>query len=174
MKTPFLAIIIGMTAMVRGCKTTTVAPVIATTGNKLSRGARVYIATPADGIYGTQVYEGSGSQVMSALRAAFIPNAGEVSVGGRADLASDAIRAAKQNNCRYAVIPRITQWEDHATEWSGKRDKLELSLRVLRVDNGAEISTTAISGKSSWVTFGGDHPQNLLRGPIEQTVGALY
>ena len=74
----------------------------------------------------------------------------------------------------YFVDPVILHWEDRSTEWSGKSDRLEVQLKIVDVVSRGEIASTVISGKSKWLTFGGDHPQDLLKSPIEGYVESLY
>lgn len=68
----------------------------------------------------------------------------------------------------------ILHWEDRATEWSGKKDKIEIKLSIYGAEGNQEIAGTIIGGKSKWATFGGDHPQDLLPEPIQAYVDTLY
>jgi hypothetical protein len=74
----------------------------------------------------------------------------------------------------YFVVPEILHWEDRNTEWSGKKDTLEIKLSVFDAADGTTLATTIISGKSKWATFGGDHPQDLLPEPVNRYVETLY
>jgi hypothetical protein len=65
-------------------------------------------------------------------------------------------------------------WEDRATEWSGKSDRLEIQLVIFNVHTGDELANATLTGKSKWATFGGDHPQDLLENPILEYVASLY
>jgi hypothetical protein len=174
MNNNLIAVLFGMMIAVVGCRTTTVTPASTSTGKKMNRGAKIYITTPRDGSYGREKYPGSGSEVATALEAAFAPYAEDVMVGEQKESTSDAIEVARLKKCQYLVIPKIAQWEERATEWSGKRDKLGLFIRVISVVEGTEVTSAEISGKSSWFTFGGDHPQDLLRSPTREFVGSLF
>ena len=74
----------------------------------------------------------------------------------------------------YFVVPQVLHWEDRATEWSGKKDRIEIKLTVYRAVDSIELSNQLISRKSKWATFGGDHPEDLLEEPLTQYVGSLY
>jgi len=87
---------------------------------------------------------------------------------------ADAVEAARMKRCTYLIIPKITHWEDRATEWSGIRDKMELFVKVIRVEDGVELRSAEIKGKSSWATFGGDHPQDLLKEPVAEFAVSLF
>lgn len=169
--TPFLLM---LAFAMSGCQTTSVAPISGPPSSKLSRSEKVYVVTPRDGSYGEKTYSGSGSAVATTLEAAFARYAPDVIVGSFAESLSDAAVVAKQKGCGYIVSARITHWEDRATEWSGKRDKLGFIVRVVRTDDQSQITTAEISGKSSLMTMGGDRPQDMLEKPIEEFVSTLY
>ena len=75
---------------------------------------------------------------------------------------------------KYLVYPTILHWEDRATEWSGRSDKVEIKVVVVDVLTGNTITGSIIKGSSGLATFGGDHPQDLLPGPVNQFVSTLY
>jgi len=86
----------------------------------------------------------------------------------------DALRFARGKNFIYLVYPTILHWEDRATEWSGKSDRVEVKIQVVDVKAGLPVETVLIKGRSGLGTLGGDHPQDLLPEPIEGFVSSLY
>ena len=107
------------------------------------------------------------------MRSAFLrvgPRAEQV---GRCDLA-DCLERAAAGGYGYYVEPQILHWEDRATEWSGISDKVEVRLSVYDAATRELIASQVIAGSSSFWTFGGDHPQDLLPEPITVFVGGLY
>ncbi len=167
--TAFLAAI-----FLTACQTTTVESASSAPTKKLTRGTSIYVVTPADGSYGGKQYTGSGVAVSSAFEAALSRYADSVIVGERQGSTAEAVAAAKEKKCAYAIIPKITRWEDRATEWSGIRDKMELFVKVVRVEDGAEMASAEVKGKSAWATFGGDHPEDLLKAPVQEFVSSLF
>ncbi|MDO8540064.1 MAG: DUF4823 domain-containing protein [Opitutaceae bacterium] len=157
-----------------GCQTTTVAPVAGAPKGKILRAEKVYVVTPRDGSYGATKYPGSGAAVAATLEGAFSRYATDVVNGPSVDSLADAVVAARQKGCSYVVSSRITQWEDRATEWSGRRDKIAFIVKVVRTEDQAEIATAEIAGKSSLMTFGGDRPQDMLKKPVDEFVVTLY
>ncbi|WP_151441926.1 DUF4823 domain-containing protein [Halomonas lysinitropha] len=140
---------------------------------KLDRNGSVSIAMPANGFYGSQEYQSSGRMTASAVRSAF----------SKVVNTTDIIPECQDINCMiqahsatydYHVIPDILHWEDRATEWSGKPDRIEVKITVYGSQVTSEIASTTISGKSKWATLGGDHPQDLLSEPINAYVRSLY
>lgn len=49
----------------------------------------------------------------------------------------------------YYVEPIILHWEDRATEWSGKSDKVEIQIITYDTKTKSEIGNTTYSGKVS-------------------------
>lgn len=156
-----------------GCASTYQREIVTLPSAKLERGKAVLIATPKNGIYNTTEYRASGQQTAAAVRAAFARFSDKVAISSRcasiACLQSDSV-----NGVTYLVVPEILHWEDRNTEWSGIPDRVEVKLVIFDYRSNAEIASIVISGKSKWMTFGGDHPQDLLPEPIKQYVESLY
>jgi hypothetical protein len=157
------------------CKTTSLTP----SGSnepavRISPDVKILVVVPPDGTYSNKSYDGSGSMVGASFERALLTHASKVTVASASPDLDAVIVKARQSDCAYALLPRITQWEDRATEWSGKRDKMELVVRVVDVRTGAVVRTATISGRSSWFTFGGDHPQDLLDSPVKEFVKSLF
>ncbi len=74
----------------------------------------------------------------------------------------------------YLIMPDILQWEDRATEWSGKPDRIEIKLSVYNINNRESLRAVILKASSKWATFGGDHPQDLLPEPVGKFVDSLY
>ena len=155
-----------------GCVSTYTATPVAVARAKLVPGAKIAIATPRNGAYGAKVYADSGNSTANAVRSAFARYAGEITVMG--DCQSEACLRERAPSATYFAVPEILHWEDRATEWSGKKDKLEIKLSIFSADPGNVIASTVLSGKSKWATFGGDHPQDLLAEPLNEYVASLY
>ena len=174
MKRIIIACVIAAVSVGTGCQTTTVEPVSSAPMKKIARGTCIYVVIPHDGSYDGRQYQGSGATVASAFDAALSRYADSVIVGAGSDSTAEVIAIAKEKKCTYAVIPKITRWEDRATEWSGIRDKMELLVKVVGVDDGAVVASAEIKGKSAWATFGGDHPEDLVKVPVQEFVAGLF
>jgi hypothetical protein len=158
--------------LLQACTSTYTKLTVAETQAKLETSKSVAIATPANGSYEAKEYVASGQQTAAAVRSAFAKHVVEVTtVPGCAVL---SCLTDRQLSFGYFVVPEILHWEDRATEWSGIKDKLEVKLTVHDAKSGRVLASTVISGKSKWMTFGGDHPQDLLAEPIDAYVNSLY
>jgi hypothetical protein len=143
--------------------------------NKLDSRKSVYIAVPEDGRYGSILYHGSGIMTTQAIKMALAKHVDSIIVNNQsAEDYSTALRNAKNKNASYLFYPQIFEWEDRATEWSGKPDKVTIKIRVADVKNNKNISSIVLKSNSSWFTLGGDHPQDLIEKPISDYVNSLY
>lgn len=143
-------------------------------GGPLNSSDTVFIAIPQNGSYGSEVYSNSGNMTAQTIYAAFAKKTHSVSLARSQQSFANALQSARAENSKYLAFSTILHWEDRATEWSGKRDKVEVKLEVVEVPTGNVVQSAVISGRSKWATFGGDHPQDLLPVPIEEFVSSLY
>lgn len=158
--------------LLSGCAATYKNTPLTETNSKLERGTTVFIATPANGRFGATVYANSGKMTAQAVRGAFARFAATTSV----DSGCEKLECLEQTHAGgsvYYVVPEILHWEDRATEWSGRPDRIEVKLSVFDT-LGHELAATIFTGKSKWATFGGDHPQDLLTEPLNQYIETLY
>lgn len=137
---------------------------------------KVVVALPADGRYSTTVYADSGRTTAQAVVDAFASHAASATTldASAGHSAESALSAARGANAGYLALPEILHWEDRATEWSGREDVLAVRLSVYEVPSGSLLASAEIHGKSKWMTFGGDHPQDLLADPIQHYVAGIY
>ena len=140
----------------------------------LSTDAGFYVAVPADGRFGEKVYPGSGQTTAASISFALSAMVTRLEVGDVVETRAQALGVAKERNLDYVFESTILHWEDRATEWSGKRDKVSIRVQVVDVSTGNVVSSAAIQGKSKWATFGGDHPQELLQRPLSEYVASLF
>ncbi len=139
----------------------------------LDRAKGVLISTPKDGWYGNRQYHNSGRMTVNAIRAAFAKYTSRVAVVNTCH-GDDCLNSIDIEKYGYYVKPEILQWEDRATEWSGKRDIIEIQLAVYDAVTKKELANSSYTGKSKWASFGGDRPQDLLPEPTYKFVSALY
>jgi hypothetical protein len=168
-----LLIYVFVILMLSGCASTYEQEVFTAPIEKLQIGNSILIATPADGVYGEKYYNGSVATMALAVRRAFARYSDEVSVSGECrDF--QCLQTSRSESIDYYVVPEILHWEDRSTQWSGIKDQLEIKLVIYDAKDLRVLSSTIISGKSKWATFGGDHSQYLLPEPMGRHVDSLY
>jgi hypothetical protein len=142
--------------------------------DRLDPAAAILVSTPSDGNYEEIRYPGSGDSTSHAVVSAFSRYAARVDRLSETMDCPEALERADAGTYKYLACPTIMHWEDRATEWSGKRDRVAIRLQVFEIASGRIIDSVLIEGKSKWATFGGDHPQDLLSDPIDRHVATLY
>ncbi len=166
-------LLVVMSMLLLGCGTSYQQTVVTPLRSSLEPGKAVLISVPQDGFYAATEYKGSGQMTAGISRVAFLRFATNVDVTADCH-GADCFDRANTGGYGYYVRPEILQWEDRATEWSGRSDKVEIRLTIYDADTRQEIATQVVAGRSSWWTLGGDHPQDLLKEPVTEYVEGLY
>jgi hypothetical protein len=141
---------------------------------RLSSEASFFVGVPKDGQYETQVYTGSGLMTTEAIVAAFSEHAENVKAAQAPAAVEENLATAREEQLQYLVQPKILHWEERATEWSGKPDRISVRLDLIATTSEETLDSTVLSGKSKWDTLGGDHPQELLPEPLSWYTNAIF
>jgi len=171
MKTKF--IFLFFVIFITGCASTYKHSELQLPTAKLDPSKGILISVPEDGWYGNTQYRYSGKMVANAIRAAFAKNASIADVINSCH-GDECLKTIDSTKYGYYVKPTILHWEERATEWSGKPDRIEIQVAIYDTDNKKEFANSSYTGKSKWLTFGGDHPQDLLPEPTNHYVNSLY
>jgi hypothetical protein len=116
----------------------------------------------------------SGRMVTEPLRAAFQKEVRAVFGGRLAETLDEGKANAAKANAHYLVYPTIMRWEDRSTEFSGRRDKVEIRLELWNVPEDRLMDIRLIQGTSKWMTDGGDKPQDLLAEPFAKYAASFF
>lgn len=133
----------------------------------------VLIGRSKNGEYGKHYYSGSGLMVSKALQSELFTKLNNVAIANQAADYNFVLEYAKSNEFDYLIFPTILHWEDRATEWSAKPDKVSVKITVVDVKTKVIIKSGIIEGISGLATFGGDHPQDLLSEPVSEFMASL-
>jgi hypothetical protein len=157
-----------------GCADTTKLIRLSPPSAPLDRNLPAFIATSRDGAYGSQRYGGSGRTTSLLLARALSPHVSRCETADVYSAFEVTLGEARRWGARYLFVPAILHWEDRATEWSGKPDKVEVRIDVYDAQSGIVIHSALVTGQSGLATFGGDHPQDLLPGPFDEFARSLF
>ena len=168
-----LAILMIVTTLASGCvnkfKTDSYSPPT----RAISSAAKVLILNSADGQYGGKPYANSGKMLTAQVEAAVSTHLSSATVAQENNL-SAVLEHAQSNGIDYVIEPKILHWEDRATEWSGKPDRITIKLVIWDAKTGEAVSTSLERASSRWATFGGDHPQDLLPKLLENWSNKVF
>lgn len=159
--------------LITGCSSKYSHTELQSPNTRLDNTRGVLISTPEDGWYENTQYRNSGRMTVNAVRAAFTKFASPVDIMDSCH-GDDCFNVIDTVKYGYYVKPEILHWEERATEWSGKPDRIEIQLVIYDAVTKNEMANSSYTGKSKWATFGGDHPQDLLPAPTNEYVKSLY
>ncbi len=168
MKNVFALLLVPV--VMTGCTSTYNMEVLKSPSGKLQRTHSVAIKTPSNGSFEGQSYSGSGRMTADAFKAGFSRYSSDAKLVSTGETRGDYAGLQKV----YYVEPEILHWEERATEWSGKPDRIEIKVNVYETSSMNTVSSVVFTGKSKWASLGGDHPQELLPKPIEDYLKTLY
>lgn len=141
---------------------------------KLDPSKGVFVAVPADGAYGPKTYGGSGQLVAQSVAAAFAKKAASIRIADKHQSREESLIAAQQAGAGYLVMPTIAQWEQRATEWSGRPSRLALRLTIIDPSTGSQVAVDSVESRSRIVSFTSTSPESLLRDSLRRYVDGLY
>jgi hypothetical protein len=171
----FACLAIAIAAFVSGCEHSAhETPTGQITGPKLKTDSIVYVAVPPDALYKKDLAIDSGRQTAELIRTHFAKYARKAYVGRHVETFAEALATASKFNCTYLAYPWLLQWEDHATEFSGVRDKVEIKIEVAEVPSGNILHSKTIAGTGVWLTSGGESPRDILTEPVAKYVASLF
>ncbi|OCH12425.1 DUF4823 domain-containing protein [Aliivibrio sp. 1S128] len=145
--------------------------------NKIPASSSVYVALSEDGRYGEKDYKGSGVLLSNVIKSGLLTKMNDITLANEAGSFKESIKLAESNGSDYLFYPTIMHWEDRATEWSAKADKVdkvEVKIVTWGIKNNVELSSAIIDGSSGLATLGGDHPQDLLPEPVNAYIDTLF
>src|SRR5688500_3172335 len=140
----------------------------------LKSNSRIYVAIPFDASFKTEVIQGSGKQTAQAFQAAFMRYTRSVYTSKFPESLSEALAIAREGGLEYVLYPTIIRWEDRATEYSGRRDRLAVKADLIDLKTSKVVFSREIEATGKWMTDGGESPKDLLDQPAEQYVNALF
>ena len=168
-------ILIALICFLAGCSATYQRIDITDQPNhKIPSNSKVLISTPEDGQYANKKYPGSGRMTSAEINSSFKRYSTQVEVTTDCTTVEECLLQAKKGGYKYLVFPEILHWEDRATEWSGKPDRIEIKVSTYEVQSEIVIYASILAGKGRWAIPGGDRPQDLLSEPILNYVSTLH
>ena len=140
----------------------------------LKSNSRIYVAIPFDATFKDEVIQGSGKQTAQAFQAAFMRYTRSVYTSKFPESLSEALEIARNGHMEYLLYPTIIQWEDRATEFSGRRDRLKIKVDLIDLSTSKVVFSREIEAVGKWMTDGGETPKDLLDQPAQQFANAVF
>ena len=140
----------------------------------LKSNSRTYVAIPFDATFKDEVMQGSGKQTAQAFQAAFMRYTRSVYTSKFPESVSEALEIARSGHMEYLLYPTIIQWEDRATEFSGRRDRLKIKAELIDLSTSKVVFSREVEAVGKWMTDGGETPKDLLDQPAQQFANAVF
>jgi hypothetical protein len=142
--------------------------------SNISATSHFYIMLPEDGRFEQIVYVGSGQLASSAVRNVLQRNGVKSTQASSIQTLIQATAEAASVGSDYVFQPIILHWEDRATEWSGRPDRITMKYIIVDLRSSEKIASMVVSASSKWATLGGDHPQDLLSKTVQDFINNVF
>ena len=147
-----LGLLFFAAALCTGCVHNYAAKSVSRTG-QMRAGATALVALPGDGRFEKIEYPGSGRKTALAVSKAFAKQLRTVDVTPEPAPFPKHLEQARAGRFDYLIVPTVVHWEDRATEWSGRSDRIEIEVRAVDVPSEKTLSLGSVTGKSKWATI---------------------
>jgi hypothetical protein len=99
----------------------------------INQNEKIYIALSKNGIYKNQIYINSATAVSNNIYNILTSYTDKIEIAKVNETLEETITYAKQNNIKYIIYPTIMHWEDRATQWSGRLDRVSINILIYDV-----------------------------------------
>lgn len=169
----FVAVVAGMVASVAGCGSTQVRGG-SVAGVAVPSSGRICYMPVKDGHERSgPVVAGSGATMTAAIRDELVERGMDA-----APLESDSLAMAGAEArglaCTTILRATVTEWEDNATEWSGKGDSIGASAELFNASDVRMISTASVRKKASAMAFVSRSPERFAQVVASDVVAKLF
>ena len=139
----------------------------------LSTDAQVSVQIPKNGRFENTIYYDSGVNTASAFKSAFEAHTKSVTLlAGCQEI--DCLENAKLAGSKYFTALNLVYWEDRATNWSAKADRLTIKISIYEVSSGTLVTSSYLHTNTSLSVPGGGHVKDFLPSLANQYVSSLY
>ena len=133
---------------------------------------RILIVTPEMGHFEDIDYPGSGNEVASALAKEMQTYSNEIAVIPTPVKITD-IHDVDLERSDYVFIPEILHWEDRATGWSFRPDRIEIRFDIYNKQREL-VNSYLVTGRSAYVVWVSKQPNSLLKAPIREMLETFF
>lgn len=133
---------------------------------------RILIVTPPFGTFEDIDYPASGTEVATALAKEMEKYSQQISIIPTPVKITDLRDEDLQYN-DYVFIPEILHWEDRATGWSFRPDRIEIRFDIYNSQREL-VNSYLITGRSAYVVWVSRQPNSLLKEPIRDMLKTFF
>ncbi len=141
---------------------------------KLNPTGSAYVLIPDNAMYFTKECLGSGKTIGNLIYTTFSKHLKRVEMAPEGEKLNDGLKKAKDASFTYLIDSKISRWEDHVTEWNSQADQIDMQMGIYDVQAGRLIDSVGFAGHGTLNTFGGYHPQHILKESMPEYVNSLF
>lgn len=167
-------LIVFVALMFSGCASVSYNRIAKEPQPKLDQAGSAYILVPANAMYFTKVCRGSGKAIGNLIYSTFSKYFKRVEMAPEGEGLDEGLKKAKNSGFTYLVNSKIFIWEDYVTEWNGRYDQIDMQMDILDVQSSNVLDSVHFKGNGTWFTFGGYHPQHIVKNSIPEYVSSLF
>jgi hypothetical protein len=136
--------------------------------------AKVLIVPFGDAVdKGGSTVGGSGGAMTAAVRDALVTHGFSPVVGDSKTLADSFVEADKLQ-MTYVLKGTLINWEDNATEWSGRPDTAGVSIELYRVSAKSLAGSTTENVRASALSFTPGTPDRFVPELVEKSLSRIF
>lgn len=139
----------------------------------LSTDGQVSIQIPINARFEDTIYNESGENTAAAFKTALEKHAKSVKLLAVCQL-NNCLENAKNAGSKYLMILDLVYWEDRATNWSNKADRLTIKVSTYDVSSGALLTASYLHSNTSLGAPSGGHVEDFLPSLASQYASSLY
>ena len=148
-------------------------------GLPIANGTKICVLVPKDANWENEQYPGSGRQIAEKIQEALEKNGESVTAVNQS--LTNSLDICKEKEATFALETTILSYENNATGWTGRPDRIELKLSLYEINNphNPQISRSIIyEAKSNVVVsglleWGNAEPWQLLGKDFQRTISKL-
>ena len=142
-------------------------------GRTVDAAEKILLLPIPDGVEEDGPAAGSGQAVYNAVRDTLISRGRQILAGKKTELVG-AFEEAATLGCRYVLRGTIPEWEDNATEWSGKPDVAALSLELLDATDRSIVASASHRVNSSSGQMFSRRPERFVPEIVDVTLASIF
>ncbi len=141
---------------------------------KLPLHATAYMAYPNNGYDELHSYPDSAPKTMTVLSNIFKPYFKKLGVAKSFNSAQFEYLAARDKHYEYFILPRLLQWTDSYTFFTGVANKVVIDIKIYDLRTNQLIDEIHIQSESSKIPGFEKTPPDLLKEPLTTVAGHLF
>ena len=143
-------------------------------GQSYKTGSAILFTRVPDGVeHGEGSAIGTGAAFAAMMRDQMLRKSFQIVMSEKASV-TEALPEAVARSCGYILKAVITEWEENATEWSGKPDTMAVSAELYAVPDGTLVATANYRVIGSDTLFASRDPQRFYPEVADHILGSFF